>query len=589
MTRVLIIGVLCLLALAVGLGFIGGQAGDPGTTTYKRAEKALNQGNYTSALNAYRHLLAHYPKSQWAEAAQYKIGYVLAHYLGEPRKALAALEAFLRQYQESRFADDALLLRAQVFEQGLGDLSAALSAYADLAQRYPQQGRMQAAAALGKARCLLQMKKQGALQAAEEAVRVTKGLDTEHAEALLTLGAAQQQIARNAQAAKATYERLVRAYPDSEAAQRAQERLGLLLYSLPPGPAEPTTVLLSVPAAESSAEAQGYSLPLAVAALSPYLAHLGSRWSVPALAVISGEAWSFSFHVKHPEQSAGWVTANPFLQLGRAMQLEAAWRRYPDQKTALQALHSLLVRGRPVVVFVDLPPPRWCLVIGADLTREEIYVYDPVSRYRAYNLEDFRARWAAAANLVFRLVGEPGRGAAFALLTLAPPKAPANPAAMLRASLQRLLAMNAKRLSGGDLLVAWQAYERLILLAQRAAAGEVLAGQTLCALKGTALPYFSSARRAAAEGLPELLKAAGLPDMASEAMTQALRQEADHLEQAAEALLRPSLLPSAGGRGALPAAARAEFQQVAEHLEKALAASKQGDRAARNLLARISP
>ena len=590
MSRGLILIVLCLLALAVGLGFIGGQGGDPGTAAYKRAEGALNQGNYTSALNAYRELISHYPKSQWADAAQYKISYLLAEYLGEPEKALNAVEALLRDYPESRYGDDALLLRAELLEKSLRDLPTALTAYAELAHRYPDQIRLQADAALGEARCLIEMKKQGAAQAAEEAVRITRDLGARQADALLLLATAQQEVAGDLTAAKSAYERVIRSYPDSEQAQRARERLGLLLYSLPKEGKKQARVLLDLPAAQSAREAEIYSLPLATPPLAPYLAYLGGlggRWSAPALAAISGETWSLSFDPSHPEQSGRWMTANPFLQLAKALGIKAEWRRYRDPTAALETLKGLLGRGSPALIFADLPPPRWVVVVGVDPAAGEIYLYDPTSNYRAYALADFKTRWAAAANAGLRVMGEPSAGP-LAVLWLAAPAASPPAAALLRGTLERLVALNRKRLPGDSLLLGWQAYDRMIALAERGARGEVEAGKSLAALKATALPHLAAAREVGAEGLGELAQAAGLPAAAAKAVGQALAAEAEQLRRAAEVLPRPSVLPPSEAQGPLSHANRGGLQQAGEHLRKALEASKRADSAARNLLARIS-
>ncbi|OFW47377.1 MAG: hypothetical protein A2163_06590 [Actinobacteria bacterium RBG_13_35_12] len=103
---------------------------DGGTLYYDSAE-------YTNALTTFQQLVNDFPDSQYADDAQYYIGYINEKKLGYYIQALLEYQKLINHYPESSYADDAQL--------GIGncyyityDYSHAIEAYQKLIDDYPE-------------------------------------------------------------------------------------------------------------------------------------------------------------------------------------------------------------------------------------------------------------------------------------------------------------------------------------------------------------------------------------------------------------------------------------------------------------------
>lgn len=94
-----------------------------------------DSGEYTNALTAFEQLISDYPKSEYADDAQYYIGYINEKKLGYYIQALLEYQELINNYPDSSYADDAQL--------GIGncyyvtyDYSHAIEGYQKLVDNY---------------------------------------------------------------------------------------------------------------------------------------------------------------------------------------------------------------------------------------------------------------------------------------------------------------------------------------------------------------------------------------------------------------------------------------------------------------------
>lgn len=104
---------------------------------YKAGKEELNDGSYSSAEEYYTKLLSRFPYGKLAQQSQLDLAY--AYYKsGEPEKALAQIDDFLRTYPQHPYADYALFMKGVVeYEQNISLFSRLIPT--NLSQTDPEQ------------------------------------------------------------------------------------------------------------------------------------------------------------------------------------------------------------------------------------------------------------------------------------------------------------------------------------------------------------------------------------------------------------------------------------------------------------------
>jgi len=96
-----------------------------------------NSGEYTNALTAFQQLVNDFPDSQYADDAQYYIGYINEKKLGYYIQALLKYQELINNYPDSPYADDAQLGIGNCY-YATYDFSHAIEAYQKLIDDYPE-------------------------------------------------------------------------------------------------------------------------------------------------------------------------------------------------------------------------------------------------------------------------------------------------------------------------------------------------------------------------------------------------------------------------------------------------------------------
>ncbi|MCP5141949.1 MAG: outer membrane protein assembly factor BamD [Gammaproteobacteria bacterium] len=117
MRPVLLVTVLLATALLQGCGLLPDKIDETADWSaskfYAEAKEALNDGDYTTAVEYYDSLMARFPFGHFAQQAQVDIAY--AHYKdNEPDAALAALDRFIRNNPQHPHVDYAYYMKGVV-------------------------------------------------------------------------------------------------------------------------------------------------------------------------------------------------------------------------------------------------------------------------------------------------------------------------------------------------------------------------------------------------------------------------------------------------------------------------------------------
>ena len=104
-----------------------------GGALFEFADWSYREGFYSTALRAYRHLNALYPKSLLVPKAQQGIGRSLSK-LGRPHEAISAFRMLVDAYPKSKEVDDALFEIGKIQLEELSDPDSALITFTELVQ-----------------------------------------------------------------------------------------------------------------------------------------------------------------------------------------------------------------------------------------------------------------------------------------------------------------------------------------------------------------------------------------------------------------------------------------------------------------------
>jgi len=152
-TRLLLIAATALLLAACGKDDLEQDDGKTAEELYAEAKNHLDHTSYEQAVRSYKQLQTRYPFGRYAEQAQLEMAYVY-YKAGQPEKALATADRFIRTYPSHPNVDYAYYIRGLTnYEQKIGllerlmptrardrDQSAAIEAFNDfdeLTRRFP--------------------------------------------------------------------------------------------------------------------------------------------------------------------------------------------------------------------------------------------------------------------------------------------------------------------------------------------------------------------------------------------------------------------------------------------------------------------
>lgn len=403
-----------LLVVALGTAaFLLKGPSDPGRRLYQRAEALLAAGDFESAAAAYGEVAVRYSRSQWADNALYKQGFILSNYLGRWMEAVRAFKA-LEQRPGSAFRDDGLLALAGIYETALVQPDAALDLYYRLCNEPGSASEVKSEAQVGVVRCLVNKGDEAAFAACETALREFPNQPDLRGQVEYLLARAYQTIRKDPVEAMRRYKDVTEKYPGTAWAAKAANELGWQYYEAM-NKEKRTRVLLELPGVVEMPAVPGAGLaaPVFSALLGPK-----SGFSAEAFAGLSGEAFRFFYFPDAPTGGVETFYRNPFVATCEALGLPYSYQEFEQQQTAREALKRALFDGNAVVTSFAGPPPGWAIVIGSDATRGEIYVHDPFTKYRAYRSDEFTARWAVAPAPRSLLAGTQASAGAYPVFVL---------------------------------------------------------------------------------------------------------------------------------------------------------------------------
>jgi tol-pal system protein YbgF len=99
----------------------------------------FKEKRFTQARLEFRKILERYPKSEWADNAQFGLGLVCEE-LGDYQDAVEELKKVARNYPAGDKAPNALFGAGEIYEKKLQNRSGAVASYTQLIKEYPASG-----------------------------------------------------------------------------------------------------------------------------------------------------------------------------------------------------------------------------------------------------------------------------------------------------------------------------------------------------------------------------------------------------------------------------------------------------------------
>ncbi len=128
--------VIILLILTLSIGCAKREKVSTAKEYFDQGARYFKERNFALGALEFQKVLEKYPKSKWADNAQFGLGLIYEE-LGEYQKAVKELEKVITHYPKGDKAPNALFGIGEIYERKLKNNSQAIDAYQKLVNDYP--------------------------------------------------------------------------------------------------------------------------------------------------------------------------------------------------------------------------------------------------------------------------------------------------------------------------------------------------------------------------------------------------------------------------------------------------------------------
>lgn len=387
-------GAVALLALALLAG-----CSSKDERLYRRAEAFLAQGQFQVAAEEYARLAAEFPRSELADDAMYKLGYIYAEELDQPEPALAQYWALADNYPDSSYADDALMRAMAIQRRVLRDPAAVRTTYDELCRRFADRPGLRARGLLEVGRAWFEAEDyEQASAVAQELAATYPQQAQELAQADLLRARCAERLGVDGAEVEKLYEAIIEHYPGTHAAAAAKREIGWRYFEKREEQQQAAAaevrrrsrVIRGVPAYAS----QRGEVLQALAALRALLAHRGESRALETLVGLSGAPFVMVYDLERPALGRSVLDVRPFEAVAEALGFASNTMSSPNAEQAFESLHQTLLQGRPVLVLSG-SPRRWVIVTGFDVAADRVSFMPPDREsYASTSKAGFLSAWA---------------------------------------------------------------------------------------------------------------------------------------------------------------------------------------------------
>jgi len=366
---------------------------------FRRAEAFFAQGQFQVAAEEYARLAAEFPRSELADDAMYKLGYILAEELDQPEPALAQYWALADNYPGSSYADDALMRAMAIQRRVLRDPAAVRTTYDELCRRFADRPGLRARGLLEVGRAYFEAQDYEQASGVAVEVAATYPQQTQElAQADLLRARCSERLGVDGAEVEKLYEAIIERYPDTHAASAAKREIGWRYFEKRAEHEQQAAeeirrrsrVIGGVPAYAS----QRGQLLQALAALRALLAHRGEERSLETLVGLSGAPFVMVCDLDRPALGRSALDVRPFEEVAEALGFAHNTMSSPTAEQAFESLHQALLQGRPALVLHG-SPRRWVIVTGYDVAADRVSFMPPDREgYAAASKTGFLSAWA---------------------------------------------------------------------------------------------------------------------------------------------------------------------------------------------------
>lgn len=392
MRRAAAVGALLALALLAGCS-------SKDERLYRRAEAFLAQGQFQVAAEEYARLAAEFPRSELADDALYKLGYILAEELDRPEAALAYYWALADNYPGSSYADDALMRVMAIQRRRLHDPGAVRNTYAELCKRFPNHQGLRARGLLEVGRAFFEAEDYERASAVAQEMTVTYPQQSQElAQADLLRARCAERLGVDGAEVEKLYEAIIERYPGTYAAAAAKREIGWRYFEKraeheQQAAAEMKRRSRVIPGVPGFASQRGEVLQ-ALAALRALLAHRGETRSLETLVGLAGAPFVMVYDLDRPALGRSVLDVRPCEAVAEALGFAHNTMSSPTAAQGFESLHQTLLQGRPVLVLYG-SPRRWVIVTGYDAAADRVSFMPPDrERYASVSKAGFLSAWA---------------------------------------------------------------------------------------------------------------------------------------------------------------------------------------------------
>lgn len=366
---------------------------------FRRAEAFFAQGQFQVAAEEYARLAAEFPRSELADDALYKLGYILAEELDQPESALTQYWALADSYPGSAYADDALMRAMAIQRRVLRDPAAVRATYDEMCRRFADRMGLRARGLLEVGRAYFEAQDYHQASAVAQELAATYPQQAQElAQADLLRARCAERLGVDGAEVEKLYEAIIEHYPDTHAAAAAKREIGWRYFEKRAEHEQQAAeeikrrsrVIRGVPAYAS----QRGEVLQALAALRALLAHRGEERALEMLVALSGAPFVTVFDLDRPALGRAALDVRPFEEVAEALGFAHNTMSSPTAEQGFESLHQALLQGRPVLVLYG-SPRRWVIVTGYDVADDRVYFMPPDREgYAATSKAGFLSAWA---------------------------------------------------------------------------------------------------------------------------------------------------------------------------------------------------